>query len=226
MLSRACEEVLTGLRVALRRPLLTLRHTHSRGLPDRDTAHPTPSCQTMEAQKQPTRTRTAVNRRTTRATPSSRKRPAREWELTQPVRPKSPRRQMQPAQPMRVARSAPHPLPPIGVGHSSSPRLMKIRTADVCALAPQFSQLRRPHPQRPAGAGRLKAGVGLPLNPALPHGAGPGARCQNAWDPARSPRGLKSAPDQETHGPEATPLRATAVLPAKQTQTWPMTTPS
>jgi hypothetical protein len=101
---------------------------------------------------------------------------------------------MQKAQPMRAARSAPHPLPPIEVGHSSSPRLMKIRTAEACALASHLSQLLRPHLPLPAGAGRLGAGVGLPLNPALLHGVDPGARYQNAWDPARSPRGLGPAP--------------------------------
>jgi hypothetical protein len=76
------------------------------------------------------------------------------------------------------------------------------------------------------GAGRLGAGVGLPLNPVLPHGADPGARYQIAWDPALSSRGLRPASGQETHGPEATPLRATAVPPTKQTKTWPQTTPS
>lgn len=180
----------------------------------------------MEAQTQPTPSRTAIKRQATTATPSSRKRLAIERKPTQPVRPKSPRQRMQLAQPMRAARSAPHLLPPVGVGHSSRPRLMKILPAEVCALAPKFSQLPRPHLPPPVGAGRLGAGVGLPLNPVLPHGADPGARYQIAWDPALSSRGLRPASGQETHGPEATPLRATAVPPTKQTKTWPKTTPS
>ena len=159
----------------------------------------------MEAQTQPTPSRTAIKRQATTATPSSRKRLAIERKPTQPVRPKSPRQRMQLAQPMRAARSAPHLLPPVGVGHSSRPRLMKILPAEVCALAPKFSQLPRPHLPPPVGAGRLGAGVGLPLNPVLPHGADPGARYQIAWDPALSSRGLRPASGQETHGPEATP---------------------
>ena len=176
----------------------------------------------MEAQTQPTPSRTTINRQATTATPSSRKRLAIERKPTQPVRPKSPRQRMQLAQPMRAARSAPHLLPPVGVGHSSRPRLMKIRPAGVCAPALKFRQLHCPHLPPPAGAGRPGAGAGLPLNPVLPDGAG----FQIAWDPALSPCGSRPALGPETHGPEATPFRVTAVPPTKSTKTWPKTTPS